>query len=104
MTTPMRARMTARMTHLALAAFLALAATAAVGTAERQDPQRGGGAGSTSKVSPGNGTLIIGAYPKQFWIIDEASQKVVGSIPYTSGIPRRTALSHDRKRFYTVEA
>jgi hypothetical protein len=32
----------------------------------------------------GNGTLIIG--------------------PYQSGIPRRTTLSRDRKRFYTVEA
>jgi hypothetical protein len=91
------------MTRLALAASLALAATAAVGTSQRQDPPRGG-AGSTSKVSPGNGTLIIGAYPKQFWIIDEATQKVIGTIPYQSGIPRRTTLSRDRKRFYTVEA
>lgn len=56
------------------------------------------------KVSAGSGTLIIGSYPKQFWIIDEATEKVVGSIPYQSGIPRRTTLSFDRKRFYTVEA
>ena len=52
----------------------------------------------------GNGTLIIGAYPKQFWIIDEATEKIVGTIPFKSGIPRRTTLSRDRKRFYTVEA
>jgi hypothetical protein len=52
----------------------------------------------------GNGTLIIGAYPKQFWIIDEATEKIVGTIPFQSGIPRRTSLSRDRKRFYTVEA
>jgi hypothetical protein len=52
----------------------------------------------------GNGTLIIGAFPKQFWIIDEATEKIVGTIPYQSGIPRRTTLSRDRKRFYTVEA
>ena len=91
--------------RLALVASLALAATTAVRTADSRDPQRpNGSGGDVSKVTPGNGTLIIGAYPKQFWIIDEASQKVVGSIPYTSGIPRRTALSHDRKRFYTVEA
>jgi len=56
------------------------------------------------KISAGNGTLIIGSYPKQFWIIDEATEKVVGTIPYQSGIPRRTTLSFDRKRFYTVEA
>jgi len=56
------------------------------------------------KVSAGSGTLIIGSYPKQFWIIDEATEKVVGSIPFQSGIPRRTTLSFDRKRFYTVEA
>jgi hypothetical protein len=52
----------------------------------------------------GNGTLIIGSFPKQFWIIDEATEKIVGTIPYQSGIPRRTTLSRDRKRFYTVEA
>ena len=56
------------------------------------------------RLVAGNGTLIIGAYPKQFWIIDEASEKIVGSIPYQSGIPRRTTMSRDRKRFYTIEA
>ena len=56
------------------------------------------------RVSAGNGTLIIGSYPKQFWIIDEATEKVVGTIPYQSGIPRRTTMSRDRKRFYTIEA
>jgi hypothetical protein len=56
------------------------------------------------RVSAGNGTLIIGTYPKQFWIIDEASEKIIGTIPMQSGIPRRTSLSFDRKRFYTVEA
>jgi hypothetical protein len=56
------------------------------------------------KVSAGNGTLIIGSYPKQYWIIDEASEKIVGTIPFQSGIPRRTTLSRDGKRFYTIEA
>src|SRR5262245_30081073 len=56
------------------------------------------------RVSAGNGTLIIGSYPKQYWIIDEATEKVVGTIPYQSGIPRRTSLSRDGKRFYTIEA
>jgi len=60
--------------------------------------------GDKPRVSAGNGTLIIGAYPKQFWIIDEATEKIVGSIPFQSGIPRRTTMSRDRKRFYTIEA
>src|SRR3979490_106040 len=56
------------------------------------------------KVVAGNGTLIVGTYPDKFWIIDEATEKIVGSIPFKSGIPRRTTISRDRKRFYTVEA
>ena len=36
--------------------------------------------------------------------MDEATEKVVGKIPFTSGIPRRTTLSRDRRRFYTIEA
>src|SRR5215472_16916956 len=56
------------------------------------------------RVSAGNGTLIIGSYPKQYWIIDEATEKIVGTIPFQSGIPRRTTLSRDGKRFYTIEA
>ena len=60
--------------------------------------------GDKPRVSAGNGTLIIGSYPKQFWIIDEATEKVVGTIPFKSGIPRRTTISRDRKRFYTIEA
>jgi hypothetical protein len=75
-----------------LTAVLVLGATLAVHTADKP------------KVSAGHGTLIIGAYPKQFWIIDEATEKVVGSIPIQSGIPRRTVLSRDKKRFYTIEA
>ena len=54
--------------------------------------------------SAGNGTIYIGTYPNQFWIIDEATAKVVGTIPFKSGIPRRTSLSRDRTRFYTIEA
>src|SRR6267378_5461606 len=56
------------------------------------------------KVVAGNGTLIVGTYPDKFWIIDEATEKIVGSIPFKSGIPRRTTISRDRKRFYVIEA
>jgi hypothetical protein len=77
---------------LPLTIALALAATLGVRSAEKP------------KITGGNGTLIIGSYPKQYWIIDEATEKIVGTIPYESGIPRRTTLSRDKKRFYTVEA
>lgn len=80
------------MRRLLLTSCLALAATLAVGAADKP------------KIVAGNGTLIIGSYPKQFWIIDEATEKIVGTIPYESGIPRRTSMSRDRKRFYTVDA
>ena len=79
------------MKKLALAAALMVLAVFPARTAEK-------------KITAGNGTLIIGSYPKQYWIIDEATEKVVGTIPYQSGIPRRTSLSFDRKRFYTIEA
>jgi hypothetical protein len=59
---------------------------------------------SATAVSPGKGTLYIGSYPNQFWVIDEATQKTIGKIPFSSGIPRRTSLARDRSRFYTVEA
>ena len=80
----------------AAAAIVALAVFAGRTTsAQKSDKPR---------VSAGNGTLIIGSYPKQYWIIDEASEKIVGTIPYQSGIPRRTTISRDGKRFYTIEA
>ena len=59
---------------------------------------------AAEEISPGTGRLIIGTFPDTFWIIDEATKKIVGSIPYESGIPRRTAMSKDGTRFYTVEA
>jgi len=77
--------------RLILASALATLAVLPVRTADK-------------RTGAGNGTLIIGSYPKQYWIIDEATEKIVGTIPFQSGIPRRTSLSFDRKRFYTVEA
>ena len=76
----------------AVAAGLILLASLSVRTADKP------------KVTAGNGTLIIGSYPSQYWIIDEATEKIVGTIPYKSGIPRRTSISRDRKRFYTTDA
>src|SRR4029453_13998623 len=66
--------------------------------------QKAASPGKSAGPSAGNGTSLIGPSPNQFWIIDEASAKVVGSIPFKSRIPRRTSLSRDRSRFYTIEA
>lgn len=79
------------MRTIASAVALTIVAAASVWTAE------------TPRVSAGNGTLIIGTYSKQFWVIDEATEKVVGRIPFSSGVPRRTTLSRDGTRFYTVD-
>lgn len=63
-----------------------------------------GAADKPKPASPGNGTLYIGVFPNHFKIIDEATSTVTGTIPFRSGMPRRTAMTRDRKRFYTVEA
>jgi DNA-binding beta-propeller fold protein YncE len=52
----------------------------------------------------GNGTLYIGGYPNLIWIIDEATEKITGTIQVKSGIPRRMGLSRDLKRFYIIDA
>ena len=84
------------MRKLAIVFGVAVLACAALVQAQKAKPAAANAAG--------NGTLIIGAYPSQYWIIDEATEKIVGTIPFKSGIPRRTTLSRDRKRFYVIEA
>jgi hypothetical protein len=83
---PVRLRLTC-----AALVLLAIASIAPVSTEE-------------APVSPGDGTLIVGSFPDHFSIIDEATSTIVGKIPFKSGIPRRTTLSRDRTRFYTIEA
>ncbi len=58
----------------------------------------------TPRLTGGDGTLYIGGYPNVIWIIDEASEKVTGTIQTKTGIPRRLVLSRDRKRFYNIDA
>jgi len=55
-------------------------------------------------LTGGNGTLYIGGYPNLIWIIDEATEKIAGTIPIKTGIPRRLTLSRDLKRFYNIDA
>ena len=44
------------------------------------------------------------AVPNKIFILDEATEKVTGTIPSRSAFRRRMALSRDRKRFYSVES
>lgn len=55
------------------------------------------------KISAGNGTLYIGTYQKRIEILDEATERVVGSIPLKTGIARRLELSLDRRKFYATD-
>ncbi len=55
-------------------------------------------------LTGGDGTLYIGGYPNQIWIIDEATEKLAGTIQMKTGIPRRLVLSRDRARIYNVDA
>jgi len=59
---------------------------------------------SEGRLTGGNGTLYIGGYPNLVWIIDEATEKVVGTIHTKGGIPRRLNLTRDRKLFYIIDA
>jgi len=57
-----------------------------------------------SRLTGGNGTLYIGGYPNLLWMIDEATEKVVGTIHTKSVIPRRLNLTRDKKLFYIIDA
>jgi len=57
-----------------------------------------------ARISGGNGTFYIGGYPNLIWIMDEATEKVTGTIQLKTGIPRRLGLSRDRSRFYIIDA
>jgi hypothetical protein len=56
------------------------------------------------KLTGGSGTLYIGTWPNKILIVDEATEKVTGSIDVLTGDPTRMVMSRDRKRFYLVNA
>jgi hypothetical protein len=77
--------------------FVALVVAGALTTAQTPRPS------PLPRPSGGTGTMYIGGYPNLIWIIDEATEKIVGTIR-TKGIPRRLGLTRDRQRFYIVDA
>lgn len=82
-------------TSLALLAAAAMAIAPSAGVSGQR---------AAAPLTGGNGTLYIGGYPNVIWIIDEATEKVVGTLQTKSGIPRRLTLSRDQKRFYNIDA
>jgi len=46
------------------------------------------------------GTLYLGAWPKQLLVVDESQQKVVDHIQLSTGTPHGVQLSRDRKTIY----
>jgi hypothetical protein len=57
-----------------------------------------------AKLTGGTGTLYIGGWPNKIFVIDEAAEKVTGTIDVTTGEPQRMILSKDHKRFYLVNS
>jgi len=52
------------------------------------------------KLTGGNGTIYLGGRPNRIFVIDEATEKVVGEIKTRTGSPAGMDLSQDKKRFY----
>ncbi len=93
-----RSRRWRHVTALSVAMLVAIAAARAGVLAQTRSTA------TEPRLTGGNGTLYIGGYPNLIWIIDEATEKVVGTIHTTGGIPRRLGLTRDRKLFYVVDA
>lgn len=51
-------------------------------------------------LTGGKGTLYVGVRPNKILIIDEATEKVTGSIDLKTGIPIGMSLSKNKKHFY----
>lgn len=55
------------------------------------------------RVSAGDGTLYLGAFPSRIFVIDEATTSVVDEIAAPHGSPRAMVVSEDRERFYFLD-
>jgi YVTN family beta-propeller protein len=56
------------------------------------------------QVTGGSGAIYLGSYAKRILVVDEATEKVSGDIPLTTGIPWSIRLSPDGTRFYVASA
>src|SRR5258706_5801759 len=57
-----------------------------------------------ARLTGGNGTLYVGGWPNKIFVIDEATEKVTGTIDVTTGDPKGLFLSKDKRRFYLVNS
>jgi len=60
--------------------------------------------GATPKPAVGTGTIYLGSYARRILVVDEATEKSIGEIPLTTGIPWSVRLSADSTRFYILNA
>ena len=63
----------------------------------------GGAVRAGAQTAVPSGTFYIGTYDKKILVMDEATMKVVDSMPVSIGIPLGMGLSYDRKHFYVRE-
>ena len=61
-------------------------------------------AAPAAKLTAGTGTLFVGGWPNKIFVIDEATEKITGTIDVSTGDPTRMVLSRDKKRFYVVNS
>jgi len=62
------------------------------------------GGATPVKLAGGSGTLYIGGWPNKVYIVDEATEKVTGTIDVTTGTPKGLQLSKDKKKFYLTNS
>lgn len=88
-----------RARHLLLTALAAAAIAVPLG-AQTSATQAGKGAKASAAAVAGHGTFYVGTYKGTIEVIDEATEKIVGSIQTKSGIVQRVVFSDDRSRIY----
>jgi WD40 repeat protein len=86
------------MRSLALAAAAVTALTVPVATREQRKPATPPG------PVTGNGTMYVSTYKGVIAVIDEATEKLLGEIPVSVGIPGDVTFSDDRSKIYVVDA
>jgi hypothetical protein len=82
----------------------ALAFSALVATMSGSAAPASIGSAEPSKLTAGTGTIYFASYGKRLVAVDEATEKVAGGVPLTTGLAWSMRLSHDATRFYVQSA
>lgn len=86
------------------AAALAVALVASGARVAAQGAPAPGGGAAAPAASGGDGTVYVGTYARNILVLDEATMRVIDSIPLPIGIPLGMSPSQDRKRAYVLDA